>query len=223
MKLDAEDQGLNAVAALAEPIRKAVYEFVRTSEDAVGRDECASTLKLARNTVAFQLDKLADQGLLHVEFRRINGRGGPGSGRPSKLYSTAQRDVSASIPHREYALAGSIMAKAIERAGAQDRPVATVLAEVARETGQSIGVRAESLLQALSDHGYRPEVHQDGSVGLLDCPFHQLSANHRAIVCSMNLELLTAAVDGAQAPYRACFDPPSNEHHCCVHLDPNDD
>lgn len=220
MKFDAEVQGLDAVAALADPIRKAVYEFVRTSEDAVGRDECASSLELTRNTVAFQLDKLAAQGLLSVEFRRLNGRGGPGSGRPAKLYSAAQRDVSASIPHREYALAGSIMAKAIERSDAQDRPVATVLAEVARETGQTIGVRAESLLQALSDHGYRPEVHEDGSVGLLDCPFHVLSANHRATVCSMNLELLTAAVDGAQAPYRACFDPPSNEHHCCVRLDP---
>ena len=222
MKSDAEDRGLNAVAALADPIRKAVYEFVRTSEDAVGRDECAARLKLARNTVAFQLDKLANQGLLHVEFRRLNGRGGPGSGRPAKLYSTVVRDVSASIPHREYVLAGSIMAKAIERAATQDRPITAVLAEVARETGTLIGVHAESLLQALSDHGYRPEVHKDGSVGLLDCPFHQLSANHRDTVCSMNLELLTAAVDGAQAPYRACFDPPSNEHHCCVRLDPED-
>ncbi|GAA1868150.1 helix-turn-helix domain-containing protein [Paeniglutamicibacter psychrophenolicus] len=222
MKFQAEDQGLNAVAALADPVRKAVYEFVRTSEAAVGRDECASALDLPRNTVAFQLDKLADQGLLSVEFRRLNGKGGPGSGRPAKLYAATQIDVSASIPHREYALAANIMASAIERAGKQNRPVAPVLAEVAREAGQSIGAHASSLTQALTDHGYRPEVREDGSVGLLDCPFHQLSGSHRATVCTMNFELLTAAVDGANAPYRACFDPPTNEHHCCVRLDPHE-
>src|SRR6185312_3806238 len=97
MRFQARDQGLNAVAALADPVRKAVYEFVRTSETAVGRDECASALELPRNTVAFQLDKLADQGLLSVEFRRLNGKGGPGSGRPAKLYAATRIDVSAKI------------------------------------------------------------------------------------------------------------------------------
>lgn len=203
-------------------MRKSVYEFVRTNEAPVGRDECASALGLPRNTVAFQLDKLADQGLLSVEFRRLNGKGGPGSGRPAKLYAASHRDLSASVPHREYALAANIMAGAIERAGAQGRPVTAVLAEVARETGQSIGLRATSLTQALTDHGYRPDVHGDGTVALLDCPFHQLSGSFRSTVCAMNLELLTAAVEGSGAPYRACFDPPSNEHHCCVRLDPSD-
>ena len=222
MKFPPGDQGLSAVAALADPVRKAVYEFVRTSEAAVGRDECAAALGWPRNTVAFQLDKLADQGLLTVEFRRLKGKGGPGSGRPAKLYAAAHLDVAASVPHREYALAADLMAKAIERAGTEDRPVTTVLAEVAREAGRVIGTRAGSLTQLLADHGYRPEVRRDGSVELLDCPFHHLSANHRDTVCSMNLELLTAVVDGAEAPYRVCLDPPTHQHHCCVRLDPRE-
>ena len=220
MKHAAGHQELGAVAALADPVRKEVYEFVRTSHSAVGRDECAHALGLPRNTVAFQLDKLADQGLLSVQFRRLNGKGGPGSGRPAKLYAAAQFDVSASVPHREYALAATIMAAAIERAGSQDRPITPVLAEVAREAGHSIGAQSTSFEQTLEDHGYRPETREDGSVAMLDCPFHHLSASHRSTVCTMNLELLTAAVDGARAPYRACFDPPTNEHHCCVRLDP---
>ena len=222
MKFPPGDQGLTAVAALADPVRKAVYEFVRTSEAAVGRDECASVLGMPRNTVAFQLDKLADQGLLSVQFRRLKGKGGPGSGRPAKLYSAVHLDVAASVPHREYALAADLMARAIERAGAEDRPVTPVLAEVAREAGRVIGTRAGSLTQVLEEHGYRPEIRANGSVELLDCPFHQLSANHRDTVCSMNLELLSAVVDGAEAPYRVCLDPPTNEHHCCVRLDPHD-
>lgn len=218
-----EAQGLAAVAVLADPLRQAVYEFVRTSDGPVGRDECASTLGLPRNTVAFQLDKLADQGLLSVQFRRLTGRSGPGSGRPAKLYAAVHPEVAASVPHREYVLAAELMAKAIERADAEGRPVAPVLAEVAREAGRGIGARAGSLMRVLADHGYRPEVRGNGSVELLDCPFHRLSAQHRNTVCSMNLELLTAAVEEAQAPYLVCFDPPANEHHCCVRLDPRVD
>lgn len=211
---------LNALATLADPIRSAVYEFVRTSEDAVGRDEAAAGLALPRNTVAFQLDRLADDGLLVVEFRRLHGKGGPGSGRPAKLYSARHVEISASVPHREYDLAADLMAKAIERAENEDRPVAQVLAEVAREAGEEIGARAPSLALALAEHGYRPEERDDGSLELLDCPFHQLSVKYRDTVCSMNLQLLDAVVAGTEAPYRACFEAPDRDGHCCVRLDP---
>ena len=220
MRLLPKGQGLNALSVLADPVRNAVYEFVRTSQAAVGRDETAAALDMPRSTVAFQLDKLAEEGLLAVEFRRLKGKGGPGSGRPSKLYSTRHTEISASVPHREYGLAADLMAKAIERASSENRPVAQVLAEVAREAGRAIGAGAPSLAHALAEHGYRPEVRDDGSLGLLDCPFHQLSSNYRATVCSMNLELLTAVVDGTGAPYRACFEAPERDGDCCVRMDP---
>ncbi len=220
MRLLPKGQEINALSALADPVRGAVYEFVRTRDTAVGRDEAATALGLPRNTVAFQLDRLADEGLLSVEFRRLSGKGGPGSGRPSKLYSPRHVEISASVPHREYGLAADLMAKAIERASAEERPVAQVLAEVAREAGEEIGANAPSLAQALTDHGYRPEERENGSLGLLDCPFHQLSASYRETVCSMNLELLSAVVDGTKAPYRACFEAPTRDGHCCVRLDP---
>ncbi|MFF5791949.1 helix-turn-helix transcriptional regulator [Paeniglutamicibacter sp. NPDC012692] len=220
MRLLPKGQEINALSALADPVRGAVYEFVRTRDAAVGRDEVATALGLPRNTVAFQLDRLADEGLLSVEFRRLSGKGGPGSGRPSKLYAPRHVEISASVPHREYGLAAELMAKAIERASAEGRPVAQVLAEVAREAGEEIGANAPSLTQALTDHGYRPEERANGSLGLLDCPFHQLSTNYRETVCSMNLELLSAVVDGTKAPYRACFETPNRDGHCCVRLDP---
>ena len=68
-----------------------------------------------------------------MEFRRLSGKGGPGSGRPSKLYSPRHVEIAASVPHREYALAADLMAKAIERASTEERPIAQVLTEVARE------------------------------------------------------------------------------------------
>lgn len=221
MRLLPKGQELNALSVLADPVRNAVYEFVRTRQEPVGRDEAASALSMPRNTVAFQLDRLADEGLLAVDFRRINGKGGPGSGRPAKLYSLAQTEIVASVPHREYPFAADLMAKAIERSSAENRPVNVVLAEVAREAGNDIGAKAGSIKQVLTDHGYRPEERENGSVGLLDCPFHQLSTNYRDTVCTMNLELLTAVVEGSQAPYTACFEAPSRDGHCCVRLDPS--
>ena len=50
------------------------------------RDQAAADLGIARSVAAFHLDKLADLGLLEVEFRRPPGRAGPGAGRPAKLY-----------------------------------------------------------------------------------------------------------------------------------------
>lgn len=220
MRLLPKGQELNALSVLADPVRNAVYEFVRTREEPVGRDEAATALSMPRNTVAFQLDRLAEEGLLAVHFRRLNGKGGPGSGRPSKLYFLTHSEIAASVPHREYPLAADLMAKAIERSSAQNRPVNVVLAEVAREVGTDIGAKAGSIKQVLTDHGYRPEERENGSVGLLDCPFHQLSTNYRDTVCTMNLELLTAVVEGTKAPYTACFEAPSRDGHCCVRLDP---
>lgn len=221
MRLLPKGQELNALSVLADPLRHVIYEFVRTCQEPVSRDETATALAMPRNTVTFQLERLADEGLLTVEFRHINGKVGPGSGRPSKLYSASHTEIAASVPHREYPLAADLMAQAIERSSAENRPVNEVLAEVARETGERIGASSESLEHALFEHGYRPEECESGSLRLLDCPFHQLSSNYRQTVCAMNLELLTAVVDGTGAPYRACFEAPGRDGHCCVRLDPD--
>jgi len=46
---------------------------------------------------AFHLDKLLEQGLLDVEFRRISGRAGPGAGRPAKLYRLSARQLEVTL------------------------------------------------------------------------------------------------------------------------------
>ena len=78
-----------AVSALDEPIRRALFDHVSRADSPVSRDDAADALGLARSTAAFHLDRLAEEGLLAVEFRRLTGRTGPGSGRPTKLYRRA--------------------------------------------------------------------------------------------------------------------------------------
>ncbi|GAA4369461.1 helix-turn-helix transcriptional regulator [Paeniglutamicibacter cryotolerans] len=213
---------LAALGALADPVRRRIYEFVRTSAGPVGRNAVAEALDLPRNAVAFQLDKLAEEGLLEFEFRRVNGLDGPGSGRPAKLYAARFGELAASIPRREYSLAAELMARAIDLSTLADLPVAQALARVSRDEGLRIGTGSGQLAETLERHGYRPRENAQGALELLDCPFHLLSEKHVDTVCSMNLELLGAVIEGSAAPYQACPDTPRREGRCCVRLDPVD-
>lgn len=53
---------------------------------------------LSRSTTAFHLDRLADEGLLEVEYRRLSGKTGPGSGRPSKPMADGNDVVLGNCP-----------------------------------------------------------------------------------------------------------------------------
>src|SRR5689334_24436090 len=114
--MDDRDAQVAAVAALAEPTRRRLYEHVVAQPDPVSRDEAAAATDVPRATVAFHLDRLVDEGLLDVVFERRSGRSGPGAGRPSKLYRRAECDVSVSLPERRYDLAGRLLAGAMEEA-----------------------------------------------------------------------------------------------------------
>src|SRR6476469_7432785 len=74
---------LAAVASLGDENRRRLFDFVASAADAVGRDDAAQAVGLARSTASFHLDRLVNDGLLAVEFRKLGGREGPGSGRPS--------------------------------------------------------------------------------------------------------------------------------------------
>ena len=126
-----------AVSALDEPIRRALFEYVSRSESPVSRDEAAEALGLARSTAAFHLDRLAEEGLLAVEFRRLTGRTGPGSGRPAKLYRRGTGEIAVTIPERHYDFAGQLLLSAIEEAARTGEPVVEVLLRIAGETGRS--------------------------------------------------------------------------------------
>lgn len=197
-----EDQ-VAGVAALNDPVRRALYRFVVESGDAVSREQAATGVGIQKALAAFHLDKLAEEGLLEFEFRRLTGRSGPGAGRPAKLYRRSRRQIEVSLPKREYDLAGLLLAAAIDAA---ERSGATVRAELERgafEFGCTMGEEAReragrrpskakqraALLDVLRDHGFEPR--SDGrDVVLANCPFHALAQQFTELVCGMNLRLL---------------------------------
>ena len=221
---------LAAIAALGEPLRRGIYLFVAAETEPVSRDRAAEHFGVSRGVAAFHLDKLADLGLLEVEFRRPPGRGGPGAGRPSKLYRAGEREVSFSLPPREYELAGRLLAEAVTASQRDGIPVDQALTDSAVTLGQSLGrlakeeagasvepdVLVESACQVLSDCAYEPSY--DGTeIGLANCPFHVLAEQYRDLVCGMNLAIMNGlAEELADSGLEARLDPQPGM--CCVRL-----
>ncbi|MGZ4473452.1 MAG: helix-turn-helix transcriptional regulator [Nocardioidaceae bacterium] len=209
------------VAALDEPTRRRLYEYVVRARGPVGRDEASAAVGVSRPTAAFHLDRLADEGLLDVVHQRLSGRTGPGAGRPAKLYLRAARQVEVSLPERRYELAGQVLAAAVEEADATGRPVREAVARLAHDVGRRMGQAAEAddPVPVLEAHGFEPRT-EEGAVRLGNCPFHNLAQQHTELVCGMNRHLLEGLLDGlACSAFTATLAPsPGN---CCVVLEPS--
>jgi predicted ArsR family transcriptional regulator len=213
---ESAERNIDAVAALSDPGRRAIYRFVSRSPVAVSRDEVAATARLSRSTASFHLDRLAEAGLLEVEYRRLNGRAGPGSGRPSKLYARAGAEISLTLPQRHYDLAADVLASAIERSFETGTDVRSALRSASEEAGRAIGAGRASLLDALEDQGFEP-VPEAGDIVLGTCPFHRLAQRHTALVCDVNRSLVEGIRAGAGDESCAVQSDPG-AGRCCVRI-----
>lgn len=226
------DTQLSQLAALGEPVRRALYRYVVDKDAAVGRDEAANGVGVPRHTAKFHLDRLVDDGLLAVEFRRPPGRTGPGAGRPAKLYRRAAQELSVSLPERRYDIAGEIMARAIDNSERDRIPVADALHDASTETGRALGHdaiviageplddehRLDLAREILVKYGYEPRTN-DACVTLANCPFHALAQRYTTLICGMNLDLVRGILEGLNASHlKARLDPGTNR--CCVTICP---
>ncbi len=205
-----------ALAALADPVRRRVYDVVAGQPDAVGRDAVAAAADLPRSTAAFHLDRLVDAGLLTVEYRRLSGRSGPGAGRPAKLYRPVTTELIGSLPERHYELAAEILAAGAERADRERTSVREAAASEARERGREIGAGCGAVDAALGMCGYVPESTGDEHIVMRNCPFHALTDRHSELVCAVNLALVEGIIDGSGDPRAALAVPRTGA--CCVEI-----
>ncbi len=77
-----------------------------------------------------------------VQFRRLTGRTGPGSGRPSKLYGRGADEIAVTVPERRYELAGELLAAAVEESVSTGEPAREALLRLAGDAGRAIGAAA---------------------------------------------------------------------------------
>ena len=214
MSLSPGGPDLASLSSLDDPLRRRLYEVVTSQPGPVSRDEAASEAGIGRALAVYHLDKLVESGLLTASYQRPPGRRGPGAW-PAKVYARSDREFAVTVPPREYELAARLLVQAVE-ADPSDRSRA-VLAEAARRLGTELGsafrpspagrdageqdaagpeAGERDVKGVLTQQGYEPCGGADGVIRLRNCPFHQLTEQHREVVCGMNLALVEGLVDG---------------------------
>ncbi|MFD7409033.1 helix-turn-helix transcriptional regulator [Streptomyces sp. NPDC059866] len=213
---------IDAIAALQDPVRRRLYEYVAAQGREVGRNEAAEAAGVARTLAAHHLDKLAEVGLLESSSRRLTGRSGPGAGRPAKVYTRVRAERAVSLPARDYRTAAELLAEAAEQAGLD-----AGLCAAARRRGEALRGSAtpcgglEEAMEMLAARGYEPHLEgAEGTTGtaarvvrMRNCPFHAVAERFPPLVCGMNLALLEGLL-GTDGPVRARMDARPGE--CCV-------
>lgn len=225
----ASDAELAALAALGDPLRRALYRHV-VEQGSSTREQAADAVGVARHTAKFHLDRLVADGLLDIEFARPPGRRGPGAGRPAKHYRRSARELAVTIPERHYDLAGHLLARAVTEAQRDGTPVHDALHDVARTSGRTIGSAARAragrrpsrtalvaaAVEVLREQGYEPRA-DDAGVALVNCPFHALAQEFTDLVCGMNLSLVEGLAEGlGLTTLVPVLDPAPGR--CCVRL-----
>jgi predicted ArsR family transcriptional regulator len=215
-------EDIDAIAALQDPVRRRLYEYVAAQGREVGRNEAAEAAGVARTLAAHHLDRLAEAGLLESGSRRLTGRSGPGAGRPAKVYTRARAERSVSLPARDYRTAAELLAEAAEQAGLDDE-----LCAAARRRGEALRGSAapcgglEQAVEMLAARGYEPHLEgAEGATGaaarvvrMRNCPFHAVAERFPPLVCGMNLALLEGLL-GTDGPVHARMD--ARPGDCCV-------
>lgn len=228
------DSQVDGIAALGEPLRRALYRYVVAQDAPVSRDQAAAGAGVARHVAKFHLDKLVSDGLLEVEYARPPGRGGPGAGRPAKLYRRSRHQLAVSLPPREYELAGRLLARAVTVAEIDEIPVSVALRDSARDIGRALGQQARdragprssrgrrvaAATGVLTDHGYEPRP-DSGGITLANCPFHALARDYTDLICGMNLQVMTGMLESlGGSGLEARLEPAPGR--CCVRLAKSD-
>ena len=201
---------ITRLAALSDPVRRALYRFVAAQPGSVSREQAAAGADVPTHTARHHLERLVEEGLLVTEFRRLTGRTGPGAGRPAKLYRRADAELSVSVPQRRYDLAGEVLAAAVERSLAGE-PLGRTVHDAATQAGTRAAnaagrsVRRLSpllrLARVLTPFGYEPRVERTPGTApdalvLANCPFDRLATAHTELVCGLNLSFVGAVADG---------------------------
>ncbi|MEU9107198.1 helix-turn-helix domain-containing protein [Streptomyces xanthophaeus] len=232
-------EDIDAIAALQDPVRRRLYEYVAAQGREVGRNEAAEAAGVARTLAAHHLDRLTDAGLLESGSRRLTGRSGPGAGRPAKVYTRARTERAVSLPARDYRTAAELLAEAAEEAGLDAGLFAAAhrRGEALRAAGVPCGGLTEAV-EVLAARGYEPYWEAadrgpdagggraaDGGdadreagaaarvIRMRNCPFHAVAEHFPPLVCGMNLALLQGLF-GEGGPVRARLDPRPGE--CCA-------
>lgn len=207
-----------AVAALVDPVRRGLFDYVRRQDHPVTREEAADAQAISRGLAAFHLDKLVDAGLLNARY------GAPvdqprGRGRAPKVYEPAGDGLALTVPQRRYELIGEILADAIvnqpegageaakreafsrgRRLGRQQAAHARLDRSTRARAGRDASGNLELAHAVLADLGFEPRALSPERLGLANCPFHALAVRQPELICGLNHSFVTGLLTGLGVP-----------------------
>jgi predicted ArsR family transcriptional regulator len=223
------DASVTAVAALADPSRRRMYDFIRQARRPIRREEAAASIGISRKLAAFHLDKLVEVGLLRAHFtpapgvRRV--------GRTPKVYEPTEVEIRITVPERDPGLLADILIDAVlaDHDGRSPREAAV---DIARKRGTRLGAaergrtrpgrlgpeRGLTLASALlAGCGFEPHRETAARVALRNCPFAPQARRAPDLVCSINHAFVAGVLDGLEATGVAAALQPLRGG-CCVVL-----
>ncbi len=182
--------------ALGDPTRRRVFFVVREAAEAQTKDDVADAVGIDRRLAGFHLDKLVEQGFLKAEFRRRE-RGGPGAGRPPKLYSLADTEAAVALPERHYDLLAELLLRAIDEPGSSPQEqlervgfeFGRSLAEDQTAAGESPFTPTQAIAEVvrlLSRYGFAATSEGTARITACSCPFEEMAFHDPARVCGLD-------------------------------------
>ena len=181
--------------ALGDPTRRRVFFVVREAGGALSKDEVAEAVGIERRLAGFHLDKLVEQGFLEAEYCRRE-RGGPGAGRPPKLYRLAETEAAVTLPERHYDLLAELLLRAMSEPGASP---AEQLERVGFEFGRSLAAEQNAggspftptqaiaeVVRLLTRYGFAATSDGTASIKACSCPFEEMAFRDPERVCGLD-------------------------------------
>jgi predicted ArsR family transcriptional regulator len=224
-----EPANVDAVAALADPVRRSLFELVRSMPGAVTREDAAGAVGISRKLAAFHLDKLVRVGLVAVDT--ATAAAGRVGRRPREYRLAPSTDVQVSIPARKPQLLAELLLGAVTGQRPGEDGITAAL-RISRERGHEVGSaerevrrpgrlgveRALSLISGLLLRlGYEPFRRNAHTVQFRTCPFHPLAAESPEVTCGMHHAYISGLLQGLGASsVEAVLAPGSGG--CCVEL-----
>ena len=191
--------GRRAHRALGSPSRVLLLEAIR-ADGPLDAEQLVSRVGLHLNTVRAHLNVLRDAGLIDVRSLPVVGAGRP------RLAFTATDLVADEVHPGAYRLLARILTSSLQgrEDGRNEATVAGIPAGRRLVDESKVPGTAERVIamRALLDHlGFAPEpadVAADGShaIELKQCPFRDLVAGSRSVVCAAHHGLLQGAYAG---------------------------
>jgi predicted ArsR family transcriptional regulator len=216
----------NRLDVAGDPELRRALVLARSQAAPLTADDAAAALGVHKNVARARLDRLASAGFLRVFFARRSGRGGPGAGRPAKLYEVAPETEVLEFPERGFSDLGSLLVDQVD-----DEALRRTGGEYGRLLARRLGLRPardaarglDRLCRSLGESGFQVSVAElsaaEATLSCPTCPLRPIvNRSTRAAILDRGMwaGLAERAIDGVQAQHVTCStEGCSDDHSTC--------